>query len=60
MASPAVGIDLGTTNSVVAVSLQGKPQVIIDPASGSPLIPSVVSFPDTGGRLVGRAARARI
>jgi molecular chaperone DnaK len=59
MASPAVGIDLGTTNSVVAVSLQGKPQVIIDPASGSPLIPSVVSFPDTGGRLVGRAARAR-
>jgi molecular chaperone DnaK len=59
MASPAVGIDLGTTNSVVAVSVQGKPQVIVDPATGSSLIPSVVSFPEAGGRIVGRAARAR-
>jgi len=59
MASPAVGIDLGTTNSVVAVSVQGKPQVIIDPTTGSSLIPSVVSFPEAGGRIVGRAARAR-
>jgi molecular chaperone DnaK len=59
MASPAVGIDLGTTNSVVAVSIQGKPQVIIDPTTGSSLIPSVVSFPEAGGRIVGRAARAR-
>jgi len=59
MVSPAVGIDLGTTNSVVAVSMQGKPRVITDPATGSPLIPSVVSFPEGGGRLVGRAARAR-
>ncbi len=59
MPTPAVGIDLGTTNSVVAVSLNGKPQVLVDPSSGSSLIPSVVSFTETGERLVGRAARAR-
>src|SRR5579884_3668389 len=58
MAAPAVGIDLGTTNSVVAVSVGGRPQILPD-ASGYPLIPSVVSFPPDGARLVGRAARQR-
>ncbi len=59
MPTPAVGIDLGTTNSVVAVSLNGKPQVLVDSLSGSSLIPSVVSFAETGERIVGRAARVR-
>ncbi|MEZ4406499.1 MAG: Hsp70 family protein [Polyangiales bacterium] len=58
MPAPAVGIDLGTTNSVVAVSSGGRPQVLLD-AGGSPLIPSVVSFPEDGERIVGRAARRR-
>ncbi|MDB4929189.1 MAG: Chaperone protein DnaK, partial [Myxococcaceae bacterium] len=58
MAAPAVGIDLGTTNSVVAVSVGGRPQVLTD-ASGGTLIPSVVSFAESGERIVGRAARMR-
>jgi molecular chaperone DnaK len=58
MPAPAVGIDLGTTNSVVAVSLAGRPQVLSDGNHG-PLIPSVVSFLETGERLVGRTARVR-
>lgn len=57
MSAPAVGIDLGTTNSVVAVSIGGRPQVLIDSNTGSTLIPSVVSFPESGERVVGRAAR---
>ncbi|MBL8600765.1 MAG: Hsp70 family protein [Myxococcales bacterium] len=58
MTAPAVGIDLGTTNSVVAVSLGGRPQILPDP-EGNPLIPSVVSFPEGAGYLVGREARRR-
>jgi molecular chaperone DnaK len=58
MPAPAVGIDLGTTNSVVAVSLAGRPQVLSDGNHG-PLIPSVVSFLESGERLVGRTARVR-
>jgi molecular chaperone DnaK len=52
-----IGIDLGTTNSVVAVMEAGDPKVI--PASeGSPLVPSVVAVnPKTGERLVGQLAR---
>jgi hypothetical protein len=57
MSAPAVGIDLGTTNSVVAVSIGGRPQVLIDSNTGSTLIPSVVSFPEGGERVVGKAAR---
>lgn len=51
-----VGIDLGTTNSVVAVMEAGKPQVIIN-AEGSRLTPSVVGFTKSGERLVGQLAR---
>jgi molecular chaperone DnaK len=51
-----VGIDLGTTNSVVAVMEAGKPQVIIN-TEGSRLTPSVVGFTKTGERLVGELAK---
>ncbi|MEW5933573.1 MAG: molecular chaperone DnaK [Bacillota bacterium] len=51
-----VGIDLGTTNSVIAVMEAGKPQVIIN-AEGSRLTPSVVGFTRAGERLVGQLAR---
>jgi len=52
----AVGIDLGTTNSVVAVIEGGKPTVIVN-AEGSRTTPSVVAFKDDGERLVGQIAR---
>jgi molecular chaperone DnaK len=52
----AVGIDLGTTNSVVAVMEGGKPTVITN-AEGSRLTPSVVGFTRTGERLVGQLAK---
>src|SRR2546428_859696 len=51
-----VGIDLGTTNSVVAVMEGGKPTVIIN-SEGNRLTPSVVAFTKTGERLVGQLAR---
>ena len=52
----AVGIDLGTTNSVVAVMEGAKPTVVIN-NEGSRLTPSVVAFTKTGERLVGQIAR---
>lgn len=52
----AVGIDLGTTNSVVAVMEAGKPTVIIN-AEGNRLTPSVVAFTRAGERLVGQLAK---
>jgi molecular chaperone DnaK len=51
-----VGIDLGTTNSVVAV-LEGGEPVVITTAEGSRLLPSVVAFAKTGERLVGQTAK---
>jgi len=51
-----VGIDLGTTNSVVAV-LEGGEPVVITTAEGSRLLPSVVGFAKTGERLVGQTAK---
>jgi len=51
-----VGIDLGTTNSVVAV-LEGGEPVVITTAEGSRLLPSVVAFSKTGERLVGQTAK---
>jgi len=54
--SKVVGIDLGTTNSVVAVMEAGKPTVIIN-TEGSRLTPSVVGFAKNGDRLVGQLAR---
>ena len=54
--SKIIGIDLGTTNSVVAVMEGGQPKVIIN-ASGNRTTPSVVGFTEKGDRLVGQPAR---
>jgi molecular chaperone DnaK len=51
-----IGIDLGTTNSVVAVMEGGKPTVITNP-EGSRITPSVVAVNDKGERLVGQVAK---
>src|SRR5271169_2698767 len=51
-----VGIDLGTTNSEVAV-IQGGEPVVIPSAEGSTLVPSVVAINKNGERLVGRQAK---
>src|SRR5512135_2911001 len=51
-----IGIDLGTTNSVVAVMEGGEPAVITT-AEGSRLLPSVVGFTKNGERLVGQTAK---
>ena len=53
--SKIIGIDLGTTNSVVAVMEGGEPTVIPN-AEGSRTTPSVVGFTKTGERLVGSSA----
>src|SRR5499426_3644433 len=52
----AVGIDLGTTNSVIAATEAGKPAVIAN-AEGSRTTPSVVAFTEADERLVGQLAR---
>ncbi len=52
----AIGIDLGTTNSVVAVMEGGKP-VVIPNAEGGRTTPSVVAFAKSGDRLVGQLAK---
>src|SRR5574339_1006934 len=54
--SKIIGIDLGTTNSVVAVMEGGEPTVITNP-EGSRLTPSVVAFTKGGERLVGQVAK---
>ena len=51
-----IGIDLGTTNSVVAIMEGGDPKVITN-SEGSRITPSVVAFTDSGERLVGQIAR---
>ncbi len=54
--SKIIGIDLGTTNSVVAVMQGGEP-VVIPTAEGSRLLPSVVAMTKSGERLVGQVAK---
>ena len=51
-----IGIDLGTTNSVVAV-MEGKEAKVIPNQEGNRLTPSVVAFTDKGDILVGELAR---
>jgi len=51
-----IGIDLGTTNSVVAVMEQNQPKVLIN-SQGNRTTPSVVAFTDKGERLVGQPAK---
>src|SRR5690606_9435390 len=54
--SKTIGIDLGTTNSCVAVMEGGQPKVLIN-SSGNRTTPSVVGFTDKGERLVGQPAK---
>jgi molecular chaperone DnaK len=56
MAGKVIGIDLGTTNSVVAVMEGGEPSVIVN-QEGSRLTPSVVAIAKDGERLVGQVAK---
>ena len=51
-----IGIDLGTTNSEVAVIRDGRP-VVLPGEDGDPILPSVVGLDPQGGLLVGKAAR---
>src|SRR6187549_711420 len=53
----AVGIDLGTTNSVVAATMEGGQAEVIPNSEGSRTTPSVVAFTEDGERLVGQLAR---
>ncbi len=53
----AVGIDLGTTNSVVAATMEGGQAEVIPNAEGGRLTPSVVAFTEDGQRLVGQVAK---
>ena len=56
MPGKVIGIDLGTTNSVVAVMEGGQPAVIVN-QEGARLTPSVVGFAKDGERLVGQVAK---
>jgi molecular chaperone DnaK len=58
MTSPVLGIDLGTTNTVVAVCGR-KGVTVLEDGDGETLTPSIVSFVPSGEILVGRAARER-
>jgi molecular chaperone HscA len=55
----AVGIDLGTTNSIVAYVRDGAPTALTT-CDGAPLLPSVVHYAKSGAVLVGRAAKAQL
>jgi molecular chaperone DnaK len=56
MAHKVIGIDLGTTNSVVAVMEGGEPTVVVN-QEGARTTPSVVAIAEDGDRLVGQVAR---
>src|SRR5512143_2052426 len=56
MAGKVIGIDLGTTNSCVAVMEGGDP-VVIPNSEGGRTTPSMVAFTDSGERLVGQVAK---
>lgn len=57
--SKIIGIDLGTTNSCVAV-MEGKEATVIPNSEGSRTTPSVVAFSKDGERLVGNIANVRL
>ena len=54
--SKVIGIDLGTTNSVVAI-MEGKDPKVLPNAEGGRTTPSMVAFTDSGERLVGQVAK---
>ena len=54
--SKVIGIDLGTTNSAMAVLEGGEPTIIVN-AEGDRTTPSVVAFRQDGDRIVGKAAK---
>jgi molecular chaperone DnaK len=56
---PIIGIDLGTTNSLVGVLRDGKPELIGDARSGRLMVPSAISLLPDGSFLVGDTARER-
>ncbi len=58
-APKAIGIDLGTTNSIVAYVRDGQPAALTT-CDGAPLLPSVVHYSPSGAVLVGRAAKAQL
>ncbi|HYJ10632.1 MAG TPA: Fe-S protein assembly chaperone HscA [Polyangiaceae bacterium] len=58
-APKAIGIDLGTTNSIVAYVRDGAPAALTT-CDGAPLLPSVVHYSPSGAVLVGRAAKAQL
>jgi len=55
MAEVIVGIDLGTTNSEIAIVENGQPRVLVE--DGDPILPSIVGLAEDGRLLVGKAAR---
>src|SRR5262245_42434155 len=55
MAEPIIGIDLGTTNSEVAIIRDGQPHVLDE--EGDPILPSFVGLSQDGRLLVGQAAK---
>ncbi|HNV48839.1 MAG TPA: Hsp70 family protein, partial [Spirochaetota bacterium] len=57
--SKIIGIDLGTTNSCVAVMVGGEP-VVIQNSEGQRTTPSIVAYTDKGERLVGQVAKNQI
>ena len=54
--SKVIGIDLGTTNSVVAI-MEGKEPKVLTNAEGSRITPSMVAITESGERLVGQVAK---
>src|SRR5439155_17986386 len=55
MSDPIIGIDLGTTNSEVAIIRDGQPHVLAE--DGDPILPSFVGLSEDGKLLVGKSAR---
>ncbi|MBF0626265.1 MAG: Hsp70 family protein [Magnetococcales bacterium] len=60
MNEPIIGIDLGTTNSEVALFVDGQPRLLGEGSPGSPILPSVVGLDDNGVLLVGETARNQL
>lgn len=60
MSELAIGIDLGTSTSEIAVFQHGQPQVLLHPVTKNAIVPSLIAISSTGETLVGEAARSRV